>query len=61
MITGMLNQTINASQWVAITLFGVVTPNRLDNELTGFFGFALLGADGQSILEGNFLIDGIVP
>jgi len=54
-ITGMLNQTIIANTDITITLFGVVTPNRVDNIETGFFGFGLIDNDGLNVLYGNYL------
>lgn len=44
---------------ITIRLWGIVNPNKVDITRTGTFAFALMQDD--EVLEGNFLITGIVP
>ena len=42
-----------------ITVFGVINPNRFNNDPTGRFMFGIL--DGYRVIIGNDLIPGIIP
>ena len=51
----------NLTGAINIKIFGVVTPNRVNNNPTGYFGLAYLDVDGFTALETNFSIPGVVP
>lgn len=59
-ITGfytLLNFTGNLD----INIFGVINPNRVNNNPTGLFTYGILGADGYTMLIGMNTIPGIIP
>lgn len=51
---------------ISIDVWGVTNPNRVNNDQTSYFGIGLLnnnsnGNNNQSLIEGTFTIQGIIP
>lgn len=59
-ITGFYEQ-LGFTGMLDITLFGVINPNRINNDPTGTFIFGVLDVDHATLLQGSISIPGIVP
>ena len=54
------------STTIDIDIWGVINPNRINNQRTDYFGIGILnnntnGNDNTTLLQGTFTIDGIIP
>ena len=53
-------------QTIDIDIWGVINPNRINNDQTDYFGLGLVnnntnGNDNYSLIEATFNIPGIIP